>query len=602
MQEILPSFDGHKRMRTDREIRSPSPLPKKGSVVELVIDSLAHGNGLGVSRLPSPHESFVIMVQKAIPGERIKARIISRKRQYAEAMVVERLGQPSPYATEPRCRHFLEGCGGCKFQNLIYSRQLLEKDEQVKILFRNMFRRMMSVAGDSDDDVAMAAFEWLPVVGASDSSQEYEYRNKMEFTFGTRKWYPRLENNAGAECKSGEPPDVEEPFALGLHAPRQYDKVLCVEDCALQCNVSNDILRFVELKTRPLASSQLPPYDNRTHTGYLRNLMIRSAVNAKGEREIMVNFVTSPPQEVFQEDALRELATKIWETFGVTGRGVVCVVNNVTSTKSGVTTGESEHLLAGHRDHIEHAIHPLRWLDATRVKAIPANANDHAVCFRISANSFFQTNPVQADKLIARIIEATDMINDFVPLGAKEKDSTRSERRKPYVVDLFCGTGAITLCLAPYARRVLGVELSESAVRDAKFNAEQNGIQNAVFRVANLELSDMWSLIAEAAEHTNESRTEDGEKRENDDRVDVLVMDPPRAGVHPRQIKAIIRAPAALRPHRIVYVSCNPTTQTRDIEMILTDAPWYRLESVANVDQFPHTPHVETIATLVLGS
>lgn len=596
-------------------------LPKRGTLVELVVESLAHGTGLGVGRIPlAPNESFVVLVHAAIPGESVRARIVRRKSNYAEAVVVERLDPPSPYATAPLCRHFLEGCGGCKFQNLAYAKQLAEKEEQVRSLYRSLFRRL-----EAEDIASETSVEFLPTLGATNPDGLYAYRNKMEFTFGTRSWRPNVttslsRQDAATDMNEAGPQEAVRPlgtrtearalrlerledstsgFALGLHAPRRYDKVLCIEDCALQLDLANEILRFVERRCRPLARSMLPPYDPVDHTGFLRNLVIRTAHDQQNKTQVMVNLVTCPPTNPQQQAALVEIAAALWKAFGETNRGLVCVLQNITSNRSGVAIGETQRRLAGERDTIEQALRPLRHLDRQRYPTADASLwSADGVRFRISANSFFQTNPSQAERLMAVILEGSGLLERYQSVRQNSQSllnqaltSDHDEIRmtpSALVVDLFCGTGTIALCLARFAEQVLGLELVASAVEDARANAQINDISNAVFEVANLDKEDLWQTILRRMPAAR------------DRPIDVLVMDPPRAGVHPRQLKAIAGAPPLSRPRRIVYVSCNPATQTRDLEMLLRSAPWYALTRIALVDQFPHTPHIETVAVLSL--
>ncbi|KAK4534050.1 hypothetical protein CDCA_CDCA01G0075 [Cyanidium caldarium] len=550
-------------------------LPKRGATVDVQVSSLAYGTGLGVARLPSSAgESLVLFVRRAIPGERVRVRVVSRRRNFAEAVVVERLEPSSPFAVAPRCRHFLEGCGGCTFQNLLYAKQLEEKESQVRAIYQGLFQRLSAGDARAATAAALEQVRFEPIVGATELSEVYGYRNKMEFTFGPRRWIPANTVREESPSDHGDhQPEAPAPtdFALGLHAPRRYDKVLAIEDCALQGDVANEILRFVERRCRQRVAC-LPPYDNAAHTGFLRNLVIRSAVNAAGERELMVNVVTSPPDGPHEDEALRQLADEVWEAFAESGRGLVCVLQNITTTKSGVAVGEREVRLKGSRSALEQALRPLRWVAPAYLRNMPPERlQQHTVLYRISANSFFQPNPVQSEKLLARILEATGLLE------------TASSNRQTFVVDLFCGTGSISLCVAAFAARVLGLELSESAVADARANAERNRIVNAEFAVANLDHETLWKAVQTAS---------------ISQAVDVLVVDPPRAGMNPRQVRAIVEAPAAVRPRRIVYVSCNPATQVRDLEMMLAGDSPYRLRSVAPVDQFPHTPHMEAVAML----
>jgi 23S rRNA (uracil1939-C5)-methyltransferase len=207
---------------------------------------------------------------------------------------------------------------------------------------------------------------------------------------------------------------------------------------------------------------------------------------------------------------------------------------NVNPKKASVAVGVEEHLLGG-RDHIRERVGGL--------------------AFQVSANSFFQTNTLQAERLFDLVIDSADL----------EGHET--------VIDLFSGTGAISLLLARRCRWVYGVELSQAAVDDAGLNAAANGIDNCTFLAGEVRFV-LPSLIAKGV------------------RSEVVVADPPRAGFHPKALDALVR----LAPARIVYVSCNPSTLARDLASLA--AGGYRVEWVQPVDMFPHTPHIEAVARL----
>jgi 23S rRNA (uracil1939-C5)-methyltransferase len=210
------------------------------------------------------------------------------------------------------------------------------------------------------------------------------------------------------------------------------------------------------------------------------------------------------------------------------------VVLNVNAKKASVAVGTEEHVLLG-RDHISESLGGLR--------------------FQVSASSFFQTNTVQAERLFALVAEACELT------GAET------------VVDLYSGTGAISLGLAQRCRHVYGIEVAQAAVADAVRNARANGISNCTF-------------LAGEVRHVLPALVHDGV------RAEVVVADPPRAGFHPKALASLV----VLSPARLVYVSCNPATLARDVGDLLRQG--YRLEWVQPVDMFPQTPHIEAIARL----
>ena len=205
---------------------------KKGQEIELTIQALAYG-GKGISR----YDNFVIFVDKSIPGQKVLAYIYKKKKDYAEARVKEILAE-SPYFTNPKCIHF-STCGGCKTQQLSYSEQLNQKKSQVQ----HIFERQASISDFVIDSIVPAN----PV---------YNYRNKMEFTFSSNRWI--LEN---------EPANVKSDFALGMHIPRRWDKILDIESCHLMPEIGTEIINYVRDLAKKL---KLKPYDQKSHIGFLR--------------------------------------------------------------------------------------------------------------------------------------------------------------------------------------------------------------------------------------------------------------------------------------------------------------------------------------------
>ena len=462
---------------------------KKGMDVELEIESLAFG-GMGVSRI----NEKVTFVKNAIPGQTVTARITKKRSSYLEARSLEVLSE-SPHFVPVKCEHFSD-CGGCTFQNLEYEQQVAAKELQVK----DVFRRIGGFKDVACDSIVKC-------------DEIFHYRNKMEFTFSNQEYVPESE-------KEREP----SKFALGLHAPGRWDKILNINECHIQTKIANEILTTIKELTK-----DLEPYNIREHTGFLRHVMIRVAANTN---EIMVNIVTS------RDDP--ELLSPISDTLITKFPSITSIVNNITTRKAGVSMGEHQIVLHGKEYIIE-------------------KLGDYE--FMISADSFFQTNTKQAEKLYDIILE--------------ESQLTGSE----IVYDLFCGTGSISLFLSKHAKMVYGFELVTSAVQDAMQNAIHNKVKNAWFFGGNLENLFHKNSEAKELEHP-----------------DVVVVDPPRAGLHTKTIEDIIEK----SPKRIVYVSCNPASQARDVALLCNEK--YELKKLRPIDMFPHTPHVENVATLIQKS
>jgi 23S rRNA (uracil1939-C5)-methyltransferase len=472
---------------------------KKGENLELTITDYAF-EGRGISKISKDgdEKKYVVFVNGAYPGDKVVAQLRRIKKSYAEANRIEIL-EPSNDRVEPRCKYF-GVCGGCKQQDLDYSVQLKYKQDQVKDVFER-------IGGFND----LSMEEIIP------SDKIYYYRNKMEFSFAAKRWL------SPEEIQNKD--DIHDQyFALGLHIPRIFDKVLDIDECFLQSETSTKVLNF----TRDFFKSRnVEPYSTKTHTGYLRNLAIRQAENTD---DLMVNLVTSEERdELFQEftDQLLEAVPEI-----------TTVVNNINLKKAQVAVGDYEKVFFG-----EGLIYDV--------------IEDHK--FRISANSFFQTNTAQGEKLYRTALEYADFNGDEV------------------VYDLYCGAGTISIYVSDYVKKVTGFESVESAIEDANINKDLNGIDNTEFITADLNKSFTYLV-----------------NDKNLEKPDVIIADPPRSGMNPKTVRDILR----LKPEKIVYVSCNPATQARDIKLLCEENE-YQLVKLRPVDMFPHTYHIENVALLV---
>jgi 23S rRNA (uracil1939-C5)-methyltransferase len=469
---------------------------KKGLALELEVESLAYGSK-GVARL----NGYVIFVDEALPGQRVRAQIVKKKKGYAEARPLEVLQQSSHFVT-PRCQHF-DDCGGCRMQNLLYETQLASKQQQVVDLLTHL-------GGIIDPPL-------LPAVG---SPQIFFYRNKMEFTFSRQRWLTRAEI-AADEIK------LPKDFALGLHARNRYDKTLMIEECHLQSPLSNRLLAAVQKFTE---RHLLPPYTTFDHTGFWRFLVIREG---KKTGEVMVNFVTADVPA--GREAVQQLAEKLLAEFPQ----ITTIVHTLNRSKAQVASGEEEFVLHGPGYLHEH-IGPFK--------------------FRISANSFFQTNTEGAEKLYA-------IARDFAALTGEET-----------VYDLYCGAGAISIFISRLAKQVVGFEIVPQAIHDAGVNCRLNDVTNCHFILGDLkdELAQVPILASRWG------------------RPEVVIVDPPRAGMHPKVVTKLLE----LSPQRIVYISCNPSTFARDAKALCAEK--YQLQKVQPVDMFPHTSHIEVVGVFAL--
>ena len=456
---------------------------KRGTELELDIESLAYG-GMGLAR----QDNFVIFVKYAIPGQKVFARIYKKRKGFAEAQVLK-LIEESPNAVEVCCKHYWI-CS--KIQSLSYDEQIKEKSAQVEDAFSRL-------GGFTD-------FKLGSVIKAE---KIYNYRNKMEFTFSPNRW-----------VLDSEPKDVDRSFALGLHIPGRFDKILDIHNCHIQPEIGNRILSVA--RDLCLEHPELRPYDPRSHIGFLRFLMLRYGVNTG---DLMVNIVTS----YHDIDKLSPLTDTLLETFPE----ITSLVNNVNTRKADVAFGEYETLLYGD-PFIQEKIGDLT--------------------FEISANSFFQTNTLQGEILYKEVEKAISLKGDEV------------------IYDLYCGTGTIGLYLSQNAKEVYGFEVIRSALDDAEKNADRNDISNVHFLKANLD-----------------TFFKSGQLPNRIPKPDVIIVDPPRAGMHQDMVNYLPK----LKAKKIVYVSCNPTTQARDARILCENG--YKIKDATMVDMFPHTPHIEMV-------
>lgn len=453
----------------------------------------AHGKAL--ARV----DGMVIFVTGAVPGDVADLQVTLKKKNFAEAQA-QRIVHPSPDRTDPFCKHF-GVCGGCRWQDLDYARQTEFKRQQV-----------------TDDLVRLGGLE-LPEVNATlGSDHTRHYRNKLEYTFSSSRWFTKEELGTLGE--------ITDRNALGFHIPGRFDKVFNVDECWLQPEPSDAIRNFVRAHA---GAHGLAFYDLRRHEGWLRTLTIRTTTTG----ETMVLLAVAHEDREALDGLFGALLAKFHDITSL----LWCV-----NPKKNDTIWDLDIQVYHGRDHIVEQL---------------VDEGHEPLRFRIGPKSFFQTNPQQTQAMYE--------------LVRREAGLTGQE----HVYDLYCGAGSISLFLARHCARVTGAEIVPDAVADAQANAERNGIRNVRF-----EAGDLKDLL-------------DADFIARHGRPDVLVTDPPRAGMHP-DVVARIREMA---PPRIVYVSCNSATQARDLALL---RDLYEVISVQPVDMFPHTHHVENVVRLEL--
>ena len=434
-------------------------------------------------------DGFPIFIDRCVPGDVVFAKITKKKKSWAEGKLIEILKQ-SPLRNQGKCQ-YCNFCGGCKWQQIGYDIQLAYKK-------RHVIESMEHIGGLKD----------VRVNDVIPSDRIYEYRNKMEFSCSSKRWLLpwELENE-----------EIKKDFGIGLHVPGTFDKVIDIKQCEIMPTLGNKILEDVR---EFIKASYFQAYNLKNHEGFWRFLMLRHSVAFD---TWMVNVVTT----VKKIDVVQNLADLLAQKYPQ----IKSILNNITDSKSGVSIDKEEIVLYG-EDHIKEKLGKFE--------------------FKISANSFFQTNTRSCEKLYSKVSEYAALTGNEI------------------VMDLYSGTGTIPIWLSDQAKMVYGIEIVKSAVIDAKKNAHLNGIENCEFFEGDIK--DVLPRLKK--------------------KPDVMIIDPPRVGMH----KDVVGQVLLISPEKIVYVSCNPSTLARDLEML---APKYEISQIQPIDMFPHTYHIESIALLL---
>lgn len=440
-----------------------------------------------------------IFIENVVPGDVVDVQLAKNKKDWAEGFPVA-FKQFSAGRVTPFCEHF-GVCGGCQWQHLPYEKQLQFKQQQVQ-----------------DNLERIARIPSLQINAIKGCSETRRYRNKLEYTFSNQQFVPDEEFR---KLNSDQKISVHNKNVAGYHARGVWDKVLPINTCHLQHEPTNEIRKtIVDWGTEKGVSF----YDIRQHTGWLRNVQIRTTTTG----ELMVNVIVGYEDEEHQN----ALQKRLLENFSA----ITTLLFTINRKWNDSISDLSPQTVWGRGFIYE------RLEDFT---------------FKISPKSFFQTNTRQAEILYA-------VARDFAEL-----DGTQT------VYDLYCGTGSIGIFVSRFAKQVVGVEMIADAIEDAKENAAINNINHAGF----------W--CGDVVEICNDDFfTTHG-------KPDVVITDPPRAGMQEKLVNKLLSVEAPL----IVYVSCNPATQARDLLLLSTK---YNVTKIQPVDMFPHTHHIENVVQLKL--
>ena len=427
-------------------------------------------------------EEKTVQFKGGVLGQKVRVKITKNRGKNKKGKFMEVLEESKIENAKEFCPH-AGICGGCSYQKMGYETELLLKHDMIKKLLKN-------------------AHIEIPDLSIVRSPKIYEYRNKMEYTFGD-------------SYKDG-------PLVLGLHRQNRFYEIVDTDGCNIVDSDFETIRKHAQTYFREKNTSF---YHKKAHTGLLRNLIVRKALHTG---EIMVTLVTSSDKSF--DSMRRDLFAHNLLNAKTKGR-IVSIYHVINDSLSDAVKVDSIELLFG-KKYIEEKMNDLK--------------------FQISPFSFFQPNVYTAEKIYQKAIELSSL------------DKTKN------VLDLYSGTGTITQLFAKAANKAMGIEIVEEAVEKAFDNAKENQIENIDFIAGDvLEKIDLVK-----------------------GKYNIVVIDPPREGIHPKAIKKIID----ISPEEFVYISCNPKTQVRDLEIFIKNG--YKIKKYQAFDQFPRSRHVETVALL----
>ena len=505
---------------------------QKGDMVSIRIDDIG-SDGAGIGKA----DGFTLFVKDAVPGDVITAAIMKIKKGYGYARLLQ-VTEPSPFRVAARCPSARQ-CGGCQLQELSYEQQLLFKEKKVRDV-------LLRIGGFSEEVVQKTLH---PVLGMENP---WRFRNKEQLPIGMR---------------NGKP-------TAGFYAGHTHS-IVPVADCLAGPAVNREIMETV---LQYMADYGVTAYEEETGKGQIRHILIRSGWYTGETMVCLVVNGTRLPHE-------KELAKRLLSCSLMAGEDarpseeaenvrphIAAICLNTNTARSNVILGRETRTLCG-KSTITDAMQVMDVeTDEGKTEFRPTGRR---VQFQISPVSFYQVNPIQAERLYS-------LVRNYAGLTGNE-----------IVWDLYCGVGTIGCFLAADAGEVYGVEVIPEAVRDAGRNASCNGLANASFHVGKAE-----EVVPAYVQRQKSERTQKGSAAKADGAmsgesfVDVVVVDPPRKGCDEKCLQTILE----VQPKRIVYVSCDPATMARDCKVLA--AGGYELRRVQPVDQFPHTVHVETVCLM----
>jgi 23S rRNA (uracil1939-C5)-methyltransferase len=487
-------------------------MPRKKKKIR-VLENIEVSDYAAEGRSLAKVDGKVIFIERTVPGDIVDVYLFKNKKDWAEGFPVK-FHKYSDRRIEPFCAHFGD-CGGCQWQMVSYEEQLRFKQQQVQDALQRIAKVQLPPI--------------KPILGAA---EDRYFRNKLEYTFGTRRYISEKQFQEEKARSASLPADEARALkdagdgrVAGFHAKGLFDKVVDIHKCWLQPEPTNQVREAIRIYA---LNNSLSFYDVRHHTGFIRNVQLRICTTG----EVMANLIVAENDGDKTLQMLDHLSREIPQ--------VSTWVYTINQKKNDSLYDLEPVTFSGNGYVIEEL-----------------STGEETFRFKIGPKSFFQTNTKQAEQLYL-------VTKEFAELSGKET-----------VYDLYCGTGSIGIFVSRHAGRIIGVELIAEAIHDARENAELNGLDDVEFFEG--DVIDICN---------DEFFREHG-------KPDVIITDPPRAGMHEKLVKKILEMEAAT----VVYVSCNPATQARDLRLLDKK---YRVTSVQPVDMFPHTHHIENVVQLKL--
>jgi len=518
------------------------------------IDKIGYG-WVGLARMSDGKR--ILIKWGALPWSIVDLRIVKQRKDYVEAHIthIQEL-DPKIVDGEIFCPHFFSllssndankepwkiGCGGCKWQMLSYANQLKLKEDIVNDSFTKIKKQL--------PELQILSIIWSP--------SEKKYRNKIEFSFGK---YITKNAEGVSEALSD--------WSIGFHKQGEFSKIIDIDNCGLISDEANEVFQYIKNLCK---SSWLPAYDQMTHQGFFRHLVIREGTNTK---QILVNLSVS-------NNNLKEKNIKKRDTFLETLKNDAVLKDKVTSLVITYNNGLADIIRSKDCetktfwwDGYIHEKFLFKWnKDPLETKGNPAQlekggneegfvGEETSISFRVSPFSFFQTNTLWAQQLFGQAMKMAGHVEWTI-------------------LDLYCGTGSIWISFLKSGKgdKLVGIEIVEEAITDAWHNAKINGIEDKVV------------FLAAPAEKAFTQTPEIKDKLNN---LGLVIIDPPRDGLHKNVVQMICDLKKE-SDFKLLYISCNPVTMVRDIELLIQ---WgFGIKEIQPVDMFPQTHHIECIGVL----